>query len=646
MAEKRQQENDIEELENAFHKLSEPSVRKKGKFAKDDGNRSTIILIVCISVLVVAAIVGGIFVYHIFRDNQVISAKLTVAGYDVTGLTRKEAEEKVQTMFHDLYYYEPMTVWIDDNSLEIPYSASGVALDAKSVVDAAVAYSQSGDTLQALDITKYLTVDTDAVMALLDTLPPLYTSTLTQSTYEISGKEPAGYDAVDEKASLALVITLGQPGISLDLDAIMDMVIAGYSDGLTEVQYECPFTEPDALDLDAIISEHCIPVVDAVMDPETFEISGGTYGYGIDLEQAQSAVENAAYGETVTVSYEWTAPETTVEELQALLFRDVLAEYTTYAGSNYDRNENLRLAAEAINGTVMNPGDVFSYNGTLGERTPEKGYRPGASYVNGETVLDYGGGICQVTSTLYYCTVLADLKIVERECHGYASSYTPLSTDATVFWGGIDFKFENNTQYPIRIEASAEYGNVTVRLIGTDTKDYFVKFESVWLETYPYKTVYKEMEADNENGYKDGDVLTDPYTGYKSEGYRVKYDKQTGEEIERILESTDIYSSRDKVVVKIVSEETEPPTTEAPTDPPETTEAPTEPETTVPPTEPPTTTEAPTEPPTTTEPPTEPPATTAPPTEPPATTEAPTEATTLPPETTQAETEAPTDEAA
>lgn len=625
MAKKKNQENDIEELENAFHNLSEPGVHKKGKYAKEDGSKPTVILIVCISLLVVAAIVGGIFAYNLIRDGQVISAKLTVAGLDVTGMTRKEAEEKVSKAFTELYQNEAITLWIDENSVAIPYSVSAVKLDAERAVDAAVSYSQSTDQIQAMDITDYISVDSQAVLELLDTLTPLYSSTLKQTTYKLSGTNPASLDKVDETASLELSLTKGTPGIRLDIYVLLDAVMTGYSDGVTKVNYTCPVKEPDPFDFEQFMSKHCVAAVDAVMDPKTFEISGGTYGYGIDPEEVQELLDKASYGETITIPYSWITPNPTVEELEAFLFRDVLAEYTTYAGSIYDRNINLKLAAEAVNGTILFPGDVFSYNETLGERTEEKGYRYGTSYINGESVPDIGGGICQVSSTLYYCTIVADLKIVERECHAYASSYTPLSTDATVFWGGIDFKFENNTQYPIRIEASAEYGNVTVRLLGTDTKDYFVKFESVWLETYPFKTVYKEMEADNEKGFKDGDVITDPYTGYKSEGYRVKYDKQTGEEIERILESTDEYYARNKVICKIIGQETEP-NTEPPTDPPATTQPPTEPPTTEAPTTEPPTTEAPT-----TEPPTTEAPTTEPPTTAPAVTEAPTQAETEPP---------------
>lgn len=578
--------NDIEELENTFQKLSGKGKTKNGKYAKAGQRFSAAVIIgLCIAIIVIIA--GGLFIMNTIRDNQIIEANLSVVGVNITGMTRKDAKATVQSTFQQLYGQKELTVQIDQLTLKIPADVSCVTLDTNAAIDAAIEQANSGSTIKALDVTQYLTINKDAVLQVLQEFVPHYTSTLIQHSYEIVGILPESFEQEDKSSNVVLRITKGNPGAALDLDALMQAVLNGYSEGSRTVIFACPFTEPEPLDFDVIKAEHCIDAVEAEFEPETFEVIGGTFGYAFDPAEAAKALEQAEYKEVIDVPFQWTKPEMTAKELEDMLFRDVLSTYTTYASSNYDRNVNLVLAAEAINGVVLYPGDVFSYNETLGERTPEKGYRPGASYVNGETVLDYGGGICQVTSTLYYCTIVADLEIIERECHGYASSYTPLSTDATVFWNGIDFKFKNNSEYPIRIEASSANGDVTVSLIGTDTKDYYVKFESVWLETYPFETVYKEMEADNKKGYKDGDILTDPYTGYKSEGYRARYDKVTNELIERVLESTDRYSSRNKVICKIIGAETQPPTESAPT--------PTEPVQTEPPQEDPTT-EAPTVP--------------------------------------------------
>lgn len=575
--------NDIEELENTFQTLSGKGKTNTGKYAKN-GQRFSAALIIGLCIAMIIVITGGLFIMNMIRDNQIVEANLSVVGVNISGMTRKDAKAAVQSAFQQLYSQKELTVQLDQLTQKIPADTSCVELDVNAAIDAAIEQENTGSTIKSLDVTQYLSIDKEAVLQILQEFVPHYTSTLIQHSYEIVGKLPETYEQEDNTCDAVLQITKGNPGAALDLDALMQTVLNGYSEGSRTVVFECPFTEPDPLDFEAILTEKCISAVEAEFEPETFEVIGGTFGYAFDPDEALTALAKAEYKEVIDIPFRWIKPEMTAKDLENMLFRDVLSTYTTYASSNYDRNINLVLAAEAINGVVLYPGDVFSYNATLGERTPEKGYRPGASYVNGETVLDYGGGICQVTSTLYYCTIVADLEIIERECHGYASSYTPLSTDATVFWNGIDFKFKNNLEYPIRIEASSANGDVTVSLIGTDTKDYYVKFESVWLETYPFETVYKEMEADNKKGYKDGDILTDPYTGYKSEGYRARYDKVTNELIERVLESTDRYSSRNKVICKIIGAETEPPTEAPPT--------PTEPVQTEPPQED-TSTEAP-----------------------------------------------------
>lgn len=577
MAKKNAGNKDIEEIENAFRDLSHQSKPKAGKYANTKNGKLRLILPICIAAAVVIAVVGGVLFFTSQHNNKQITANVSIAGYNVTGLGRSEAEQKVAEHLNALYASTDMTVQVDDQSVVIPHSVSQVQVDVEAAVEAAIQFANSDSAVAPLDLSPYIQINSAGVMEKLQSFTPHFSSKLTQTTYKISGTVPEFVDKIDENANCTITITKGQPGIRLDLDALYHKVINAYGLGLSKVEYECSYSEPDAVDWATVCLDHGIEPVEAEMDKETFEVSGGTYGYAFDAEEAAKAVEEAEYGEVITLDFKWIKPEFTAEELESVLFRDVLSTYTTYASYDYNRNTNLELAAAACNGLVLYPGDVFSFNGTLGERTPEKGYRPGASYVGGETVYDYGGGICQVATTLYYCSVVADLEIVERECHGYASSYTPLSTDATVFWNGIDYKFKNNTEYPIRIEAYSSNGDVTVSLIGTDTKDYYVMFEYEWLDTYPFETIYKEMEEDNEKGFKDGHVITTPYTGYKSQGFRARYSKETDELIERVLESVDVYSSRDKVICKIVG-------TETPTEPETTVPTPTIPE--EPPTEP------------------------------------------------------------
>jgi len=194
-----------------------------------------------------------------------------------------------------------------------------------------------------------------------------------------------------------------------------------------------------------------------------------------------------------------------------------------------------------LNGTVLAPGEVFSYNGTVGQRTTEKGYKAAGAYVGGKSVTEVGGGICQVSSTLYYSTLMANLEIVSRTCHMFTVSYMRLGMDATVSWPNPDFQFRNNTDYPIRIEAKVEGGMCKISLIGTKTDNIEVKMTYAILSEIPFTTVITEDEDEvNDVGR----------TGYNVVTYRHLINSETGEEISKTVEAYSYYQKTDIVVLK------------------------------------------------------------------------------------------------
>ncbi|MBQ8909791.1 MAG: VanW family protein [Oscillospiraceae bacterium] len=431
----RRNSKDIEELESAFNKLSDnDKSRSSGaKYASSD-NRITTVLIICICILSVAVIIGGILIFTLNGGNKVDS-DFTILGVNVKGMSRGEAVDAISGEFSKLYAGNSITVSIDGTDIQITPDISNVSLDAQEAVKAAIKEDKNATSF---DLTPYITFEKASVRQLLEDAAPAFTSTLTQSQAEVVGTAPVDLLSIDENASLTLKITKGTPGKKLDMNILLDRICNAYSTGKSTVTYEIPVSEPDPVDLAALRAEYCSEPVEGEFEEKTFKILGGTYGYAFDDEAVNTAVGKAEPGDIIEIPFSWTKPEKSAEDLNGLLFRDKLSTYTTKAGSQGNRDTNIELASAAINGYILYPGDVFSYNGVVGERTPEKGYKPGATYVNGETVMTYGGGICQVSTTLYYCTVVADLEVVERECHLYASSYTPLSTDATVYWGGID----------------------------------------------------------------------------------------------------------------------------------------------------------------------------------------------------------------
>ncbi len=159
------------------------------------------------------------------------------------------------------------------------------------------------------------------------------------------------------------------------------------------------------------------------------------------------------------------APRIGEKELKPITAR--LASYSTgLGGSSRNRVHNVSLACAAIDGTVLLPGDVFSYNDVVGPRVPSAGFKEAPVIIRGELQPGLGGGICQVSSTLYNAILLADLQIVRRSHHAFPVHYLPAGQDATVVDGAIDFRFKNSLKYPVAIDAKATRGRVTFHVYG------------------------------------------------------------------------------------------------------------------------------------------------------------------------------------
>lgn len=534
--------------------------------------RSPAVVCVATILLLCLCMLTGCSSTDVFLEN------VRIAGVDVGGMTQSQAIKAVQDATKDTYSQKEMVVTIVDQQLTIPQSTSCVSLNAKAAVKNAYAQyrCEAGADVGAdgvdADILPYLSIDQDAIVQAVEDTSARIRDTLTEYTWEVKGTCAAPDSTSDE--SHVLLITLGTPRQIPVAEDITQQILNAYNINVFEMDAVCELQSPAAPDLQYILDQVSKKPVDAVMDPQTFTVSEEVYGCGFDLEKAAEAVGLAAPGETVEITMEAIEPQVTAQALSSVLYRDVLSTYTAVASSNADRNVNLSLACKAINGMILYPGDVFSYNNALGERTTEKGYKAGASYSGNETVYTVGGGICQVSSTVYYCALNADLQIVERYCHSFATGYMPLGMDATVNWGTLDFKFRNNTAYPIRIEASSEGGSVTVSLIGTDERDYYVKMEHQVVRTYPYSTSYQVMPSDNAKGYEDGEIITTPYTGYDVNTYRCKYSKETDSLISRDFEDLSDYNKRDKVVCKIQDPAPVPAPTESPATEPENVQTP------------------------------------------------------------------------
>lgn len=593
-------------------------------FAFFTRNRKVLLISICAVVLValIGTIVGIVFVSNADPyDNRILN-NVSVAGINLGGMTKEEAQSALTAEFGDTYSKTDMVVILSDTVLTFSPADTGAKLDVEAVVKDAYSYGRAGTKAEkeaayqssltgvhTIGLLPYLNLDETYIRSVLEDYASGFESIFTEASYKLEGEQPP-LDAEKFNPEIpcqTLVITMGTPGLGADIDALYNEIMDAYSMRIFRIEKEeaSPDTLPELPDVQAIYDELYIAPADAGIDMNTFETIPGDYGYDFDLEAAQLMVANAQYGDVIEIPMRYIEPEIMDDEV---LFRDVLGSCETKHTNDENRNTNLKVACEAINGTVLKPGQTFSFNDCLGERTEAKGYKPAGTYSGTKLIDTVGGGICQVSTTLYYCTLLGDLEVVDRINHGLPVSYVDYGMDATVSWGGPDFKFKNNTNFPIKILAEVSDGYVRIKIMGTDEKDYYIEMEYEFTGWEYHTTVYEEHDTDS--GYYDGQVLQGGSDGIYVRSYKVKYDKETGEKLSRDFEARSHYKKVDKIVVRIVEPEKETQPTEKPTEsttPPETTAPPTTspPETTAPPTTAPPETTAPptTSPPETTQPP-------------------------------------------
>lgn len=201
---------------------------------------------------------------------------------------------------------------------------------------------------------------------------------------------------------------------------------------------------------------------------DSFTFAGEQTGIAINEEQLKSDIQSALsakqFDKVITVSASEVQPEYSTAAAKQKY--KTIGTYTTNTTSNSKRNTNIRLAAEALNGTIVGPGQEVSFNDTVGQRTEAKGYQGAAAYNNGEVVQEIGGGVCQVSTTLYNAALKAGMKISMRRSHTFEPSYVTPGMDATVSWGGPDFRFINTSSSAIGIKASYSNQTVTVSIYG------------------------------------------------------------------------------------------------------------------------------------------------------------------------------------
>ena len=300
------------------------------------------------------------------------------------------------------------------------------------------------------------------------------------------------YTVDQEKSKLVVVKGAGQ--VALDRSAIASRVREAMVNGEKELVWDQVLTDAvTSPDFNAIAEEYSRESANAYYDPEKDEIIPEVMGVEIDAEAARKAWESSDIMETVEIPIKLIEPEITAESLREVLFHDKLGDCLTYLwGSTANRISNIRLACSRFDGMVLQPGEQFSYNDVVGERTAEAGFLPAPTYNGTAHEMGLGGGICQVSSTLYNAVLYANLQIDERVCHTMVVGYLPLGLDATVDWPSTNFAFTNNRDYPIRLKAGVDESgrSLTIEVWGTDVDGSHV--DMLHYEWPAYDETYRE----------------------------------------------------------------------------------------------------------------------------------------------------------
>lgn len=457
------------------------------------------LLVICILLLILIVI----FTIFNYKDTK-IKKGVSIEGIDVSGLTVDEAKNKVQTEFLDkldntIYFQYGDSVYsLAFEQINVKFKLDEAAEEAYTVGRMGSLLSRDFKVLSLQKNPENVKIkaeyDEIALDACIVDISAKLPEQVVQPSYYIEGDE--------------LIITSGKIGKAASNDEMKSIINTALEEkNYKDVIYDIPTYDkyPDDIDVDKIHEEIYKEVKDAYFTVEPRMVYPEETG--IDFAESVASVKEqiaAEQKEEYSVPLKFTRANVTVQNLGQEAFPDMLSTASTRYVNNANRTTNLKLASDKINGTVLMPGEVFSYNTIVGERTIAAGYKNAAIYENGRVVDGLGGGICQVSTTLYNSVLLSNLEVVERTNHMFLTTYAEGGLDATVAYGSLDFRFKNNRSYPIKIVSGVENGYCTVQIYGLQTPDDYK------IEVFSRKVGARTYEA-YKRYYKDGALVNTEY---------------------------------------------------------------------------------------------------------------------------------------
>lgn len=586
----KQEDNNEAKNEPRTYKQVENFEEEEKRFNKKKSKAWTFIVI---ALIIVLAILSTGFAL-INMNNSNIIAGVKIDEINLQGLSKEDAKSVINKKIEEKLSQE-IKIKVDEEEYTLALSQIELKYNVDEAVEQAYNIGRSGNIF----VNNFKILKSKILGTNIEIKKEFNEELLNSFINEINSKIPNGVkQATYCIEGETLIITKGTDGLTIDTDELKQGIINNANlNTLKEIVLKTKEGRPEPINIEKIYEEVYTEAKDAYYTTNPFTVIPEVNGIDFDLENAKKILEEDKEEYEIPVII--TKPNKTVKDIGTSAFPDKLSTFKTrYNASLTSRTNNLKLAAKKINGTVVMPGEIFSYNKTVGKRTVEAGFTDAAGYQGGKVVDMIGGGICQISSTLYDAVVYANLEIVERHNHMFLTSYVGAGKDATVVYGRLDFRFKNTRNYPIMIKTSVQSGIAQIDIYGIkEEKEYEIEISSTILSYIPYSVIYE----DNPNWEVGREKVTQGGSqGCKSKTYKIM--KLNGVEVSRTVLSTDTYDPMNKYITR-GTKQTTPSTPETPTEPStpsepstpgesETPTTPTEPETPTTPTE----TETPTTP--------------------------------------------------
>ncbi len=562
-----QQAEDIKELEKAAENTNEVTQtkpeenidEKKQDIANKKENENTeykpvenkktkkqvktvIAVLIIVAIVLIISLVSTIFALVNLTNNKVIDG-ITIKGVELVGFSKEDAKLEMEELIKQqlsmqiILQYEDYETSISPEQIEASYNIDKAIEIAYSIGREGNIIKNNYDILFAMLFGKNIDIDFS-----------YNDKSLTQMCEDISKKIPGAmketsYYIEGDK----LIITKGTVGKVIKIEELKKKIISQIIEGTNKNVIEIPVEEkePEEISIEKIYKEIYKEPKDAYYTTEPFTIYPHEDGvdFAITMEEAKKLLEEEKQEYEIPLKY--TSPEKTTHDIGTEAFPDLISRFSTkYDVTLRNRTTNLELASNKINGYVLLPGEEFSYNKVVGERTIAAGYKEAAMYSGGEVVDGLGGGICQISSTLYNVVVKANLEVTQRSNHQFVTSYVDAGKDATVVYGAIDFKFVNTRKYPIKITSTVKNGIVEMKIFGVKEEvEYDIEIETETLSYIPYSVKYIEDSKLNA-----GEEIVQQYgaSGRKTKAYKVC--RLNGAIVSKTLISTDTYSPMNKII--------------------------------------------------------------------------------------------------